>query len=346
MAMDPSWYLRKYEGGGIFGPPFGGDGGPVQIICDATEGRGGSWSPNGTIVFTPNITESLYRVSEGRSTPQKLTQAKPGWTHRNPYFLPDGEHFLFISREPSGGATAGSLYATSLKGEEPKLLLDHASNVQYSGGYLLYLKDSNLVAQSFDASGPRLSGNPIPVAEHVDYWNARDSAYFSASPTGVLLYRQMLQTHAQPTLVDREGRELGKIGEPGIYQDPKFSRDGSKLALARSGKDPSRFDIWITDIQHNSSSRATLVDSPQLGAAFSPGRCVTHLIRAPMPLRLDFVPMVLILIQLFAVRESQRRSCGKSLMVVTTTSRSPSLSKSPKAHPRAATGAEIPVPAS
>ena len=246
------------------------DGGPVQIICDATEGRGGSWSPNGTIVFTPNITESLYRVSEGGSTPQKLTQAKPGWTHRNPYFLPDGEHFLFISREPSGGATAGSLYATSLKGEEPKLLLDHASNVQYSGGYLLYLKDSNLVAQSFDASGLKLSGNPIPVAEHVDYWNARDSAYFSASRTGMLLYRQMLQTHSQPTLVDREGRELGKIGEPGIYQDPKFSRDGSKLALARSGKDPSRFDIWITDIQHNSSSRATLVDSPQLGAAFSP----------------------------------------------------------------------------
>ena len=246
------------------------DGGPVQIICDATEGRGGSWSPNGSIVFTPNITESLYRVSEGGGTPQKLTQAKPGWTHRNPYFLPDGEHFLFISREPSGAATAGSLYATSLKGEEPKLLLDRASNVQYSSGYLLYLKDSNLVAQSFDASSLKLSGNPIPVGEHVDYWNARDSAYFSASPTGILLYRQMVQTPTQPTLVDREGRELAKVGEPGIYQDPRFSRDGSKVALSRAGKDPSRFDIWITDVQHNSSSRATMVDSPQLGAAFSP----------------------------------------------------------------------------
>jgi serine/threonine protein kinase len=246
------------------------NGGPVQIICDATEGRGGSWSSNGTIVFTPNITESLYRVSEGGGTPQKLTQAKPGWTHRNPYFLPDGEHFLFISREPSGAATAGSLYATSLKGEEPKLLLDRASNVQYSAGYLLYLKDSNLVAQLFDVSGLKLSGNPFPVAEHVDYWNARDSAYFSASPTGMLLYRQMVQTPTQPTLVDREGRELGKVGEPGIYQDPRFSRDGGKVALSRAGKDPSRFDIWITDVQHNSSSRATLVDSPQLGAAFSP----------------------------------------------------------------------------
>jgi hypothetical protein len=68
-------------------------GGPVQILCDAPEGRGGSWNAKGTIIFTPNIIESLYRVSEGGGTPEKLTQTKPGWTHRNPYFLPDGEHF-------------------------------------------------------------------------------------------------------------------------------------------------------------------------------------------------------------------------------------------------------------
>lgn len=246
------------------------DGGPVQIICDAVEGRGGSWSPNGTVIFTPNITEPLYRVPEGGGTPQKLTDAKPGWTHRNPYFLPDGEHFLFISREPSGSATAGSLYAGSLKGGEPKLLLDRASNVQYSGGYLLYFKDGSVVAQAFDASALKLSGDPVPIAERVDYWNARDSAYFTASPGGVLLYRQMVQTPTQPTWVDAQGRELGKVGEPGIYQGLKLSRDGSKLALARAGKDPLRFDVWITDVQHNSSTRATLVDSPQVSADFSP----------------------------------------------------------------------------
>jgi eukaryotic-like serine/threonine-protein kinase len=246
------------------------DGGPVQIICDAVEGRGGSWSPNGTIIFTPNITEPLYGVLAGGGTPQKLTNTKPGWTHRNPYFLPDGEHFLFISREPSGTATAGSLYVASLKAAEPKLLLDRASNVAYSGGYLLYFKDGNLVAQGFDSSALTLTGDPVPIAERVDYWNARDSAYFSASPTGVLVYRQMVQTPTQPTWVDREGRELGKVGEPGIYQSPTLSRDGSKLAVARAGKDPLRFDIWITDVQHNSSSRATLVDSPQVASAFSP----------------------------------------------------------------------------
>jgi len=190
--------------------------------------------------------------------------------HRNPYFLPDGEHFLFIAREPASTATAGSLYAGSLKGQEPKLVVERASNVQYSGGFLLYLKDANLVAQLFDASGLKLTGNPIPIAEKVDYWNARDAAYFSASPTGVLLYRKSVQTPMQPTWVDRDGREMGKVGEPGIYLDPRFSPDGSKLALARAGKDSLRFDVWITDLQHNSSSRATFADSPQVSYAFSP----------------------------------------------------------------------------
>ena len=213
--------------------------GVVRILCDAPSPRGGSWGFSGMILFAPSPRDAIFQVSANGGTPTAVTtiDTKLHSTHRWPYFLPDGQHFLFISRELAGAATAGSLYATSLKGEEPKLLLDRASNVQYSSGYLLYLKDSNLMAQSFDASGLKLSGNPIPVAEHVDYWNARDSAYFSASPTGMLLYRQMVQTPTQPTLVDREGRELGKIGEPGIYQIPGF--------LATAARSPSRVPARI-----------------------------------------------------------------------------------------------------
>ena len=64
-----------------------------------------------------------------------------------------------------------------------------------------------------------------------------------------------------------------------------------------------------------------------------------------MPLRLDLVPIVRTLIQLLARVESQRNSCGKSLTVLTTTSMSPSLSKSPNAAPREALGSEMPGPA-
>ncbi len=74
-------------------------GGPVEVLCDAPEGRGGAWSPKGVIVFAPNIFEPLYKVPEAGGTPEKVTETKAGWSHRNPYFLPDGDHFLFTARE-------------------------------------------------------------------------------------------------------------------------------------------------------------------------------------------------------------------------------------------------------
>jgi hypothetical protein len=96
-------------------------GGPVQIICDAPEGRGGSWSPRGVIIFTPNIFEPLYKVPEGGGTPEKITELKPGWTHRNPYFLPDGDHFLFVARDTkSTTMSVGALYGASLSGERDR----------------------------------------------------------------------------------------------------------------------------------------------------------------------------------------------------------------------------------
>ncbi len=248
--------LKKIEAGG----------GPVQILCDAPEGRGGSWSSSGAIIFTPNIYESLYRVPEGGGTPEKITNAKPGWTHRNPTFLPDGEHFLFIGRE-SAGTQAGSLYSGSLKGGDPKQVLERASNVQYSGGYLLYLKDGNLVAQQFDLGSLQLKGSAIAVAEKVDYWNARDMAYFAASANGLLLYRKSVFTSTQGTWMDRSGRELDKVGEPGLYSDPQMSVDGSRLALARVDKDSQSADVWVVDLKRNTTSRATFAEAD--GANFS-----------------------------------------------------------------------------
>jgi hypothetical protein len=89
----------------------------VQVLCDAPEGRGSSWSQRGVIIFTPNLFEPLYKVAEGGGTPEKITETKPGWTHRNPYFMPDGDHFLFVSRQASGGrGSVGGVYALPLSG--------------------------------------------------------------------------------------------------------------------------------------------------------------------------------------------------------------------------------------
>ena len=74
---------------------------PVEI-CDAPDGKGGAWSPTGTIVFGPDmIFEGLSRVSAegGEVQPATLVDFDDGEnSHRWPAFLPDGIHFIFHVR--------------------------------------------------------------------------------------------------------------------------------------------------------------------------------------------------------------------------------------------------------
>jgi Tol biopolymer transport system component len=246
-------------------------GGPVQILCDAPEGRGAAWSPRGVIIFTPNIREPLYKVPEGGGVAEKITEAKPGWTHRNPYFLPDGNHFLFTYREAvgAGGTGAGSLYGASLSGEQPRQVLESASNVQDSDGYLLYLHETVLVARRFDPKALKFSGDPTPVAEKLDYWNARDIAAFTAAH-GTLVYRHGSLQKTQPMWVDRTGKEVGRFGDPGLYLAPRTSGDGSLVGLVRPDPDTGKGDVWIVDTGRNTMSRSTFVDAASVSYALSP----------------------------------------------------------------------------
>ncbi len=245
-------------------------GGPVQVLCDAPEGRGASWSPRGVIIFTPNIRESLYQVAEGGGIPEKLTEPKTSWTHRNPYFLPDGDHFLFTSREAVAlTGPAGALWGASLSGEKPRMILERASNVQYSEGYLLYLRDTVLVAQPFDPKALKTLGDAIPVAEKLDYWNARDMAAFTAAQA-TLVYRHGALRKTQAMWVDRNGKELARLGDPGLYAQVQPSRDGSMVGLVRLDADTGRGDVWTIDSKRNTMSRSTFAEAGTMTFAFSP----------------------------------------------------------------------------
>jgi serine/threonine protein kinase/Tol biopolymer transport system component len=245
-------------------------GGPVQVLCDAPEGRGGSWSQRGVIIFTPNIFESLYKVGEGGGTPEKITETKPGWTHRNPYFMPDGDHFLFVSRQATGGSgSVGGVYGASLSGEQPRQILERGSNVQYSDGYLIYLRETVLVAQRFDPKSLRLSGDAQAVTEKLDYWNPRDLAAFTAAH-GTLVFRHGTLQKTQPMFVDRTGKELARFGEPGLYSSPQPSNDGSLVGFVRSDPDTGRGDVWVADTKRNTVSRSTFADASNITFAISP----------------------------------------------------------------------------
>src|SRR6202035_1363920 len=105
---------------------------------------------DGVIVFAPAPSSALQRVSAAGGVPTTITKLAQGETvHMRPFFLPDGQHFLY---RPSTGPGGGPTYVASLNSSERKFLFNaDSSNVVYSQGYLLFQRETTLMAQPFDA---------------------------------------------------------------------------------------------------------------------------------------------------------------------------------------------------
>src|SRR5262249_39969973 len=138
-------------------------GGPPIILCDAPNDRGGTWSRDGVIVFSPSSTEALQKIAAAGGTPTPATVLGQGERfHRRPVFLPDGRHFLYTVTVRSTGET--STYLASLDSAERTLLLNiDSTNVAYSQGHILFVRKGALLAQPFDAQRRKVVGKPFPI---------------------------------------------------------------------------------------------------------------------------------------------------------------------------------------
>src|SRR6185436_19681878 len=74
-------------------------GGKPLVITDVSNGRGGTWNADGTILYASVAFGPIMRVSSRFFTgePATETSSTSGPNHRFPQFLPDGQHFIFAS---------------------------------------------------------------------------------------------------------------------------------------------------------------------------------------------------------------------------------------------------------
>jgi eukaryotic-like serine/threonine-protein kinase len=249
-------------------------GGPVQSLCDAPEGRGGTWSQQGVILFAPNITGPLQRVSEDGGKPEDATPAHnedKNFTNRNPYFLPDGKHFLFVQRSSTD---TGSVLARSLDGGESKQILPIGSNVSYSNGHLFYMKEGTLIGQSFDMAGLRFTGKPTPIAESVDYYDARNVGYFSVAQD-VLAYRHTALQNRELVWLDATGKVLDNWGEPAPYNGGSFTPGSHMAVLYRANLTGRGNSLWLVDTDRKTVTRLTPdSDADQRGIVSADGKSI------------------------------------------------------------------------
>lgn len=238
-------------------------GGPALDICDAQDGRGGSWSQDGVIIFSPNFREAIYRVPASGGTPvaiTKINETRKETTHRYPFFLPDGKNFLYLAGSHVTGikSEANAIYLASLDGKVSKILLNARSNPVFAGGYLLFVRDGVLMAQRLDPSHMELEGDSVPIVEKVGYDTGFFRGIFSASGNGILAYQSgLVEAKSQLQWFDRTGKQLGMVGELGNYADLRLSPDEKKLALTSRDTDSGTFDVWIYDLTRGVRTRFT-----------------------------------------------------------------------------------------
>jgi eukaryotic-like serine/threonine-protein kinase len=234
-------------------------GGPAEELCPVSFDWVGTWGREGTILFSqiPPGEPGIFRVSDRGGQPVRVLGVDPSdpvallW----PQFLPDGRRFLFQALAPT--MKSREVRVGSLDSREARSITQLASRFEYAApGYLIYVRETALFAQPFDATKAALSGEPTLLAENVQHFFGPGHAAFSVSQTGVIAY-QTAQTPVRLAWLDRQGKEIGVLGQPAVISFVRISPDGNRIAV---DVEDSRFgtsDLWVFEAASGASTRLT-----------------------------------------------------------------------------------------
>jgi predicted Ser/Thr protein kinase len=185
-------------------------GSPITICSFAGRGSGsgGTWNRDGVIVLS--FGQMLYRVDAANGEPKPLRPLAEGETEQRwPQFLPDGNHYLYLSI--SKRSDQQGIYAASLGSSERKFIVATDANAAYvEPGELLFMRGGVLMAQPFNLRNLKLEGEPRRVADHIQRMEVKGDvpgAIFSASANGVLAWRHgSNSSESVLQWLDRSGR--------------------------------------------------------------------------------------------------------------------------------------------
>jgi eukaryotic-like serine/threonine-protein kinase len=212
---------------------------------------GGSWSVGGAILFAPRRSGlSVVASTGGPSRPATtLDAATKESAHRSPRFLPDSRHFLYdaVSAEPNQSGT----YIGSLDGKKKAFLVDGAQAVYADPGYLIFVRETVLMAQAFDLSRLQVTGQPTVLAAGV----SGDRSISAAN--GVLAFVESVPSN-HLAWFNRSGDQLGQIEAPASLATPMMTRDGKELVASNGDVRGERQGIWLSDLERGVFSRLTV----------------------------------------------------------------------------------------
>jgi Tol biopolymer transport system component len=252
-------------------------GGPAETVCGLNlMGIGGSWNNDGVIIFGQFGGPIMWvSAAGGVAAPLTVLDASHGdVAHTEPYFLPDGRHFLYYRDLGSDGAiSVGSLDAKPEQQDYNKLIqatlgVAYVPSSDPGLGQMLFTRKQTLMTQPFDTRHLKISGDPVRVMEDpvASYW---DTGAFSVSANGTLAYWSPGNVESQLTWFDAQGKVLSTVGQPGPFGSLALSPDGTHAIVSQFASDLSQ-SLWLLDISRGTATRFDLNPSEAESAVWAP----------------------------------------------------------------------------
>jgi Tol biopolymer transport system component len=227
----------------------------IEIALMSGAPVGGSWGPDGRIVFGVLDGEGLRVVGAGGGTIESLTtlddttgERAHGW----PRHFADGRRLVFTTATPNRDPRLVLLDVES--GERQRLVLADGGGQVVGPDTIVYSRRGEAFALQLDPDDRSPRGGPRPLFDGV-----RGSAAghrqlgrttLAATGGGTLVYTPEARVGAADNLlvwVDRQGDAEPVDGVAGPHQVPRLSSDGTLIAFARRSDVLTR-DLWVHDI--------------------------------------------------------------------------------------------------
>jgi Tol biopolymer transport system component/predicted Ser/Thr protein kinase len=233
-----------------------------EVLCDANQGRGGTWGPNHNIVFAPAGGGPLYQISDHGGDPVQVTRldsTRHETAHRFPCFLPDGKRFLFMALPMVRGRV--NVFVGSVDGTPARLVTSAEEGVVYADpGYLLFKHNGIIHAQRFNPRTLRLEGDPESLDESAGSSLASSDPAISVSRNGVVAHSTGVALASNLVWYSRSGERLGVVPRPPARYSPfngiAISPD-SRSAVASIESGANGADLWMLDLERGTSLRLT-----------------------------------------------------------------------------------------
>ncbi|QOY89387.1 TolB-like translocation protein [Paludibaculum fermentans] len=235
--------------------------GQMRDLAEAPLGRGGAWSPQGTILYAPRSSGFIYQIPEQGGQPAPATFLAPGTDendHRWPEFLPDGRRFLYSVR--ARNKDHNCVRMGSLDSHETTRIFDHNSQTRLAhtrtGDFLVFARDGSAWAQPFDVKAGRVTGQQILLLEGVRYSNV-SGATFSIAGEHYLVYHDTEYSRTAVSLLDRTGHVLKELTQPALLMGVSANAAGRMLALEFGGQSREPGDVYVGETANFAPVRLT-----------------------------------------------------------------------------------------